>query len=108
MATLYAWAWIAREKSWLEGLASNTITEWANDDRLLQDIGGGLSSRMAKRWMDDLGFGWEQMPNFKVQSSIEIQNPNVPKHFFVSVFSHLVLIWPAGRGDSHLSFEIRI
>ena len=43
-----------------------TITEWANDDRLLQDVGGGLSSRMAKRWMDDLGFGWEQMPNFKV------------------------------------------
>jgi pyrroloquinoline quinone (PQQ) biosynthesis protein C len=71
MATLYAWAWIAREKSWLEGLASNTITEWANDDRLLQDVGGGLSSRMAKRWMDDLGFGWEQMPNFKVHSQAD-------------------------------------
>jgi pyrroloquinoline quinone (PQQ) biosynthesis protein C len=71
MATLYAWAWIAREKNWLEGLASNTITEWANDDRLLQDVGGGLSSRMAKRWMDDLGFGWEQMPNFRVHSQAD-------------------------------------
>jgi len=68
MATLYAWGWMTREKSWLEGLASLTITEWANDDRLLQDVGGGLSSRMAKRWMDDLGLGWEQMPKFKVQS----------------------------------------
>jgi pyrroloquinoline quinone (PQQ) biosynthesis protein C len=25
-ATLYAWAWITREKSWLEGLAALTIT----------------------------------------------------------------------------------
>jgi pyrroloquinoline quinone (PQQ) biosynthesis protein C len=39
MATLYAWAWMTREKSWLEGLASLTITEWANDDRLLRDVG---------------------------------------------------------------------
>jgi pyrroloquinoline quinone (PQQ) biosynthesis protein C len=52
-ATLYAWAWMTREKSWIEGLAALTITEWANDDRLLQDVGGGLSSRMAKRWMED-------------------------------------------------------
>ena len=59
-ATLYAWGWMTREKSWLEGLASLTITEWANDDRLLQDLGGGLSSRMAKRWMEDLGFGWSK------------------------------------------------
>lgn len=76
-ATLYAWAWIAREKSWLEGLASNTITEWANDDRLLQDVGGGLSSRMAKRWMDDLGFSWEQMPNFKVHSQADEEHSDM-------------------------------
>jgi pyrroloquinoline quinone (PQQ) biosynthesis protein C len=77
MATLYAWAWIAREKSWLEGLASNTITEWANDDRLLQDVGGGLSSRMAKRWMDDLKFGWEQMPNFRVHSQADEEHSDM-------------------------------
>ena len=77
MATLYAWAWMTREKSWLEGLASLTITEWANDDRLLQDVGGGLSSRMAKRWMDDLGFGWEQMPNFKVHSQADEEHSDM-------------------------------
>ncbi len=77
MATLYAWAWIAREKSWLEGLAANTITEWANDDRLLKDVGGGLSSRMARRWMDDLGFGWEQMPNFKVHSQADEEHSDL-------------------------------
>ena len=37
MATLYAWAWIAREKSWLEGLASNTIT--MNLDMALAGLG---------------------------------------------------------------------
>jgi pyrroloquinoline quinone (PQQ) biosynthesis protein C len=77
MATLYAWAWMTREKSWLEGLASLTITEWANDDRLLQDVGGGLSSRMAKRWMNDLGFGWEQMPNFKVHSEADEEHSDM-------------------------------
>jgi pyrroloquinoline quinone (PQQ) biosynthesis protein C len=77
MATLYAWAWMTREKRWLEGLASLTITEWANDDRLLQDVGGGLSSRMAKRWIDDLGFTWEQMPNFRVHSQADEEHSDM-------------------------------
>ena len=77
MATLYAWGWIPREKSWLEGLVSLSVTEWANDDRLHHDIGGGLSSRMAKRWMDDLGFGWEQMPNFKVHSQADEEHSDM-------------------------------
>ena len=65
-ATLYAWAWITRAKSWIEGLAALTVTEWTNDDRLLGDQGGGHSTRMGKRWMEDLGLGWEDLPNFKV------------------------------------------
>lgn len=77
MATLYAWAWMTHAKSWVEGLASLTITEWANDDRLLQDFGGGLSRRMAKRWMDDLGFGWEQMPNFKVHAEADEEHSDM-------------------------------
>lgn len=77
MATLYAWGWMTREKNWLEGLACLTITEWANDDRLLHDLGGGLSSRMAKRWMEDLGFGWEQMPNFKVHSQADEEHSDM-------------------------------
>jgi len=76
-ATLYAWAWMTREKSWLEGLAALTITEWANDDRLLSDVGGWLSSRMAKRWKDDLGFGWEKMPNFKVHSQADEEHSDM-------------------------------
>jgi hypothetical protein len=40
-------------------------------------MGGGLSSRMAKRWMDDLGFGWEQMPNFKVHSQADEEHSDM-------------------------------
>lgn len=76
-AALYAWAWMTREKSWIEGLAALTITEWANDDRLLQGQGGGLSSRMAKRWMEDLGFGWDDMPNFKVHSQADEEHSDM-------------------------------
>jgi pyrroloquinoline quinone (PQQ) biosynthesis protein C len=63
-ATLYAWAWITRAKSWIEGLSSLTVTEWTNDDRLLRDIGGGHSTRMGERWAQDLGLQWRDMPNF--------------------------------------------
>jgi len=65
-AVLYAWSWITRTKHWVEGLAAVTATEWTNDDRLLGDLGGGHSSRMAKRWMDDMGLKWKDMPNFEV------------------------------------------
>src|ERR1044071_2747447 len=53
-ATLYAWGWMTKAKSWIEGVAALTVTEWTNDDRLLGDIGGGQSSRLAKRWSEDL------------------------------------------------------
>jgi hypothetical protein len=56
MAVLYAWGWIMRVKSWTESLVAMTITEWCNDDRLLGDLGGGQSTRMAKKWMDEMGF----------------------------------------------------
>lgn len=67
-ACLYAWAWMTREKSWIEGLAALTVTEWSNDDRLLADLGGGHATRSARRWMEDLGLGWNDMPNYKVHS----------------------------------------
>jgi pyrroloquinoline quinone (PQQ) biosynthesis protein C len=65
-ATLYAWGWITHAKSWIEGLASLTVTEWTNDDRLLGDMGGGHSTRMGQRWMEDMGLNWRDMPNFDV------------------------------------------
>ncbi len=70
-ATLYAWAWMTREKSWIEGLAAMTITEWCNDDRLLGDLGGGQSTRMARRWMEDMGFSWKEIPNLQAHSQAD-------------------------------------
>lgn len=70
-ATLYAWGWITKTKSWIEGLAALTITEWCNDDRLLADLGGGQSTRMAKRWMEDMGFTWKDIPNLQAHSQAD-------------------------------------
>jgi pyrroloquinoline quinone (PQQ) biosynthesis protein C len=71
LATLYGWAWITREKHWIEGLAALTVTEWTNDDRLLADLGGGHSSRMAKKWMAELHLQLEQLPQFKVHGAAD-------------------------------------
>ena len=71
LATLYAWGWITKEKSWLEGVAALTITEWCNDDRLLGDLGGGQSTRMARRWMEDMGFTWKEIPNLQAHSQAD-------------------------------------
>lgn len=76
-ATLYAWAWITREKSWIEGMASLTVTEWANDDRLLADQGGGHSTRMAKRWSEDLGLDWGSMPNFSAHREADEEHSDM-------------------------------
>jgi pyrroloquinoline quinone (PQQ) biosynthesis protein C len=76
-ATLYAWAWMTRAKSWIEGLAALTVTEWTNDDRLLSDIGGGHSSRMAKRWMEDMGLRWKDMPNFQAHSEADEEHSDM-------------------------------
>ncbi len=70
-ATLYAWAWMTREKSWIEGLAAMTVTEWSNDDRLLGDQGGGHSTRMAKRWIEDIGIKMKEMPNFSAHAEAD-------------------------------------
>jgi pyrroloquinoline quinone (PQQ) biosynthesis protein C len=76
-ATLYAWAWLTHAKPWVEGLSALTVTEWTNDDRLLKDIGGGHSSRMGKRWMEDLGLRWRDMPNFVAHSQADEEHSDM-------------------------------
>jgi len=64
LATIYGGYWLICHKTWIEGLVAMTTPEWNNDDRLLADQGGGHSSRMAKKWQDELGFTWKDMPNY--------------------------------------------
>ena len=71
MAVLYAWGWMTRVKPWTESLAAMTITEWCNDDRLLGDLGGGQSTRMAKKWMAEMGFTWKEIPNLQAHSQAD-------------------------------------
>jgi pyrroloquinoline quinone (PQQ) biosynthesis protein C len=70
-AALYAWSWMTSEMPWTESLTGMTITEWCNDDRLLGDLGGGQSTRMAKKWMEDMGFTWKEIPNMQAHSQAD-------------------------------------
>jgi pyrroloquinoline quinone (PQQ) biosynthesis protein C len=54
-----------------------TVTEWTNDDRLLKDIGGGHSTRMGKRWTEDMGIPWRDMPNFVVHSQADEEHSDM-------------------------------
>ena len=71
MTALYAWGWITRAQSWVEGLAAMTITEWTNDDRLLADMGGGNTRRTANRMMADLGITWAEIPSHHAHSQAD-------------------------------------
>lgn len=62
-AVLYAYSWLMREKSWPEGLAALMATERTNDNRLLSDLNGGHSYRWGKKWTEELGLTWEQVPH---------------------------------------------
>lgn len=86
-ATLYAWAWVTREKSWIEGLAALTVTEWSNDDRLLADQGGGHSTRMAKRWIEDMGIKMKDMPDFTAHAEADEEHSDM----FLPFFSKFVI-----------------
>lgn len=70
-AALYAYGWITRTKSWQEGLAALMATERVHDGRGLEDLGGGHSSKTAKRWMEDLGLSWAQIPNTAAHSKAD-------------------------------------
>ncbi|MBI3076428.1 MAG: iron-containing redox enzyme family protein [Deltaproteobacteria bacterium] len=70
-AALYAYGWLTRHRPWQEGLAALMVTEMANDNRLLEDLGGGLSLRTGRKWVEDLGLSWEQVPNSRVHAQAD-------------------------------------
>jgi hypothetical protein len=52
-AAFYAWLYCAREKPWLQGLASSHILERRNNDRIV--AGGTLTQRLARKQLLDQG-----------------------------------------------------
>jgi len=39
--------------------------------------GGGHSTRMAKRWMEDMGIKWKDMPNFEAHSEADEEHSDM-------------------------------
>lgn len=76
-ATLYAWGWMTKNRTWLEGLAAMTITEWNQDDRLLSDLGGGHAYRMGQRWIEHLGLTWDDLPNWKAHREADKEHTDM-------------------------------
>ncbi|HXG51153.1 MAG TPA: iron-containing redox enzyme family protein [candidate division Zixibacteria bacterium] len=91
-ATLCAWGWICKKKSWLEGLAAMTITEWNQDDRLLADLGGGHAARMGERWIESLGLTWDDLPNWKAHRAADKEHVDM----FLAVWEEF------GAGENEL------
>lgn len=89
-ATLYAWGWICKKKSWLEGLAAMTMTEWNQDDRLLADLGGGHAARMGNLWIKYLGLTWDDLPNWKAHRAADKEHVDM----FLSIWEEF------GVGDA--------
>lgn len=85
-ACVYSWWWLARTRPWQEALAASTIAEWINDDRLLNDLGGGLSSHLRRNWERDMDFKPKQMPNFTAHSAADEKHSEM----FLDIFEKYV------------------
>src|SRR5258706_4721622 len=59
-AALYAWILLAKDRSWLEAFTASAILERRNNGKIV--AGGSLSARIGKKWVEELGFRWEDMP----------------------------------------------
>jgi pyrroloquinoline quinone (PQQ) biosynthesis protein C len=85
-AVLYAWSWLTKERPWQEGLAALLICEMCSNNRLLEDMGGGNTLRKAKKWMEDLGLSWEEIPNLAAHSKADDKHSEM----FVSYLAEYV------------------
>jgi pyrroloquinoline quinone (PQQ) biosynthesis protein C len=74
-AAQYAWLHLARNRSWLRAFTSSTMLERRNNGEIIR--GGGLSARMAKRWVEDLGISLDQAPSMKVHSVADVEHADM-------------------------------
>jgi pyrroloquinoline quinone (PQQ) biosynthesis protein C len=74
-AAQYAWLHIARNRPWLEAFTSSTMLERRNNGEIIK--GGGLSARIAKRWVEDLGVSIEKAPSLKVHAVADVEHADM-------------------------------
>ena len=63
-AALYSWIHMAQTLPWLDAFSASAILERTNDNTLFE--GGGHAAQAGKRWREQLGLSWEEVPNFQV------------------------------------------
>jgi len=69
------WLHIARNRPWLEAFTSSTMLERRNNGEIIR--GGGLSARIAKRWVEDLGVSIDKAPSLKVHSVADVEHADM-------------------------------
>jgi len=69
------WLHTARNRPWLEAFTSSTMLERRNSGEIIR--GGGLSARIAKRWLEDLGVSIDKAPSLKVHSVADVENADM-------------------------------
>jgi hypothetical protein len=80
-AAIFAWLYICKERSWIESLMANHITERKNNPEILG--GDGFTQRMAKKRVEDLGGTLETLdPVTKVHLVADIDHSNMFEPIF--------------------------
>lgn len=68
-AALYAWILLAKDRPWLEAFTASAVLERRNNGKIV--AGGSLSARIGKKWVEELGFRWEDMPDIDVHKDAD-------------------------------------
>lgn len=79
-AVLYAWIHLAKGSSWLEAFTASAILERRNNGKIVS--GGSLSARIGKKWVEELGFRWEDMPDINVHKDADEEHSDLMEMIF--------------------------
>jgi pyrroloquinoline quinone (PQQ) biosynthesis protein C len=79
-AALYAWIHLAKGSSWLETFTASAILERRNNGKIVP--GGSLSARIGKKWVEELGFRWEDMPDIDVHKDADEAHSDLMETIF--------------------------
>ncbi|HXG52255.1 MAG TPA: iron-containing redox enzyme family protein [candidate division Zixibacteria bacterium] len=74
-AAHYAWLFLAKDRPWLQAFTSSTMLERRNNGRIVK--GGGLSARIARKWVEELGIPLEEAPSSKVHSVADVEHSDM-------------------------------
>ena len=79
-AAFYAWTHLAKDSPWLEAFTASSILERRNNSQIVK--GGGMSARLGQRWIEDMGFKWEQMPAKDVHRNADVAHSDMMEGVF--------------------------